>query len=76
MSKAHCGVVVAIVFASMAFIAVCIVIYKTPVSDDIEIVEARFAQVMFCGIITVFIFSAVWYVFYPDGPGSRCLIRP
>jgi hypothetical protein len=63
-------VFVAVGFAALVFLLAACVILFTPVKNDTEIVKLRFAQVMFVGIITVFIFSAILYVSSPDGPGK------
>src|SRR6202007_3086905 len=59
-------------FVLVAFVAAAIVIGKTEASPDIEIVKLRFAQVMFVGIITTFIFTSILYMLSPSGgPGKE-----
>jgi hypothetical protein len=51
-----------------------LVIYNTGESSDLEIVKARFAQVVFVGLITTFIFSAILYFLSPEGSGPGQVI--
>ena len=64
-------------FVLVAFVAAAIVIGKTEASPDIEIVKLRFAQVMFVGIITTFIFTQSYICFRHQGdPAKRYSIKP
>jgi hypothetical protein len=67
---AQVGVLLAVVFVVLAFFGTGFVILKTEMSPDVEIVKLRFAQVMFVGIITLFIFTAILYMF-SDGRGKE-----
>jgi uncharacterized membrane protein len=57
------GVIIAVIFAALAFLGTGLVIWHTKEATDVEIVKLRFAQVLFVGIITVFIFTAILYMF-------------
>jgi hypothetical protein len=63
---------IGIVFVLVVFIPSAIVIFKTNAATDIELVKARFAQVMFVGIITTFIFTSILYFMSPsNGVGKE-----
>jgi hypothetical protein len=58
-------------FVLVVIILAAIVIGKTEVTDDVEIVRLRFAQVMFVGILTTVIFTSILYLFSSaNGPGQ------
>jgi hypothetical protein len=48
-------------FLTLVILLSATVIYKAPETSDKEIMKLRFACVMFTGIMTVFIFTAVLY---------------
>lgn len=53
-------------FVLVAFVLAAVVIRKTEKSDDVEILRQRFAQVMFVGILTLFIFTSILYFLSPE----------
>ena len=58
-------------FVLVVFVLAAVVIGTTKAATDVEIVRMRFAQVMFVGIITTFIFTSILYFFSSDkGPGQ------
>ena|SRR5215469_15722704 len=69
MSDTLIAVLIAVGFAALAFIGAGLVIWKTQEATDVEILKLRFAQVMFVGIITIFIFTAILYMF-SEGRGK------
>jgi len=62
---------IAVGFVVVAFIGTGLVIWKTNNVSDVEIVKLRFAQVMFVGIITTFIFTAILYMYASGDHGDR-----
>jgi hypothetical protein len=53
-------------FVIVVFALATIVTGTTKQHDDVEIVRMRFAQVMFVGIITIMVFSSLYYIYsYP-----------
>jgi hypothetical protein len=60
----------AVGFVLVTFIGTGAIIWKTKDINDVEIVKLRFAQVMFVGIITTFIFTAMLYMFSSSDRGK------
>jgi hypothetical protein len=60
-------------FVLVAFALAAVVIRKTETSDDVEIVRQRFAQVMFVGILTLFIFTSILYFFSPEKSAGQAI---
>jgi hypothetical protein len=70
MSDTLVAVLIAVSFVALAFIGAGLVIWNTEEATEVEIVKLRFAQVMFVGIITLFILTAILYMVSAD-PGKE-----